>query len=128
MLIKANVMNGANVVRAVECEANIPATLEDMRKAWGDDVVRSLAEDSAVIMVQALMRGYAKATKKRGAMTNAAIAEKISAWKPEPRNMAKNPQEKAKKMVEKLGDDARKALLEELLASQGKPALRKKSA
>lgn len=107
----------------VSAEVNIPATLADKVKAFGEDVVNSAVEDSLVISVQALMRRMMQPkTDKAGkvtapAATKEAIQAAVTAWKPDVRSVVRQSAfEKATSSLDKLSPEERKELLAKLQA------------
>lgn len=79
-----------NIPRApVSAEANIPETLPELVKAFGEDVVAGAAIDALVISAQALMSRmmvpkYDKEGKQTAAASSAAeIQAAVAAWRPD---------------------------------------------
>lgn len=106
---------------AVEC--NIPGSLADKVKLFGEDVVNASAEDSLIITVQALMRRLMEPTKSkdgkvtREAQTPTQIQAAVAAWKPDVRSVVRQSAfEKASSSLDKLSPEERKALLAKLQA------------
>lgn len=109
--------NGTPV--SVDCD--IPASLADKVKLFGEDVVNASAEDSLVITVQALMRRMmSPKVDKAGkviaaAKTPAEIQAAVKAWKPDVRSVVRQSAfEKATSSIDKLSPEERKALLHKL--------------
>ena len=107
----------------VTVEANIPATLAEKVKLFGEDVVNASAEDSLIINVQALVRRMiAPKTDKSGKVTAqgktaAEVQAAVTAWKPDVRTLVRQSAfEKASSSLDKLTPDERKALLAKLQA------------
>ena len=107
----------------VTVECNIPATLADKVKLFGEDVVNSAVEDSLVISVQSIMRRmmspkFDKAGKKTADPSSAAqIQAAVTAWKPDVKSVVRQSAfEKASSSLEKLTPEERKALLAKLSA------------
>lgn len=114
---------------AVTVDCNIPASLADKTKAFGEDVVNSAAEDSLIITVQALMRRMMQPkVDKAGKVTKAAstaaeIQAAVAAWKPDVRTLVRQSAfEKATSSLDKLTPDERKALLAQLQKLASQPA------
>jgi len=106
---------------AVEC--NIPATLAEKVKLFGEDVVNATSEDSLIITVQALIRRMmAPKVDKAGKVLApgsdaAAIQAAVSAWRPDVRTLVRQTAfEKASSSLDKLTPEERKALLAKLQA------------
>ena len=104
---------------SVDCD--IPASLADKVKLFGEDVVNASAEDSLVITVQALMRRMmSPKVDKAGkviaaAKTLAEIQAAVKAWKPDVRSVVRQSAfEKATSSIDKLSPEERKALLHKL--------------
>jgi len=113
----------------VEVEANIPETLADKVKLFGEDVVNGAAEDALVINVQALVRRmmvpkFDKAGKKTSdASSLDEIKKAVAAWKPDVRTVVRQTAfEKATSSLDKLTPDERKALLASLQKMQSAQA------
>ena len=109
--------NGTPV--SVDCD--IPASLADKVKLFGEDVVNASAEDSLVITVQALMRRMmSPKVDKAGkviaaAKTPAEIQAAVKALKPDVRSVVRQSAfEKATSSIDKLSPEERKALLHKL--------------
>jgi len=106
----------------VEVDCNIPATLADKVKAYGEDVVNGAAEDALVISVQAIMRRMMlpkvdKAGKVTAPPSSAAdIQAAVTAWKPDVRTGAvrQTAFERATATLDKLTPEEKKALLARL--------------
>lgn len=105
----------------VEAEANIPATLAEKVKAFGEEIVNGAVEDSLVISVQALMRRMMVPRKdKDGKITKAAstpaeIQAAVAAWKPDVRTTVRQSAfEKASAAIGSLSPEEKKALLASL--------------
>ena len=96
----------------VKVQCNIPATLAEKQKLFGDDVVNAAAEDSLIITVQALMR---RLINKGSAVAD--IQAAVTAWRPDVRTVVRQSAfEKASTSLEKLTPEERKALLAKLQA------------
>jgi hypothetical protein len=92
--ITANIMNGPkNIVRTVACDVNMPMGDTDQKMIqsavtlWGDKIVAALIVDAATIAAQSTMRTLGKPERKTGRLSDVAIAEKMSAWKPQGRTV-----------------------------------------
>jgi len=94
----------------VTVEANIPDTLAEKIKLFGEDVVNSAATDSLVITVQALVRrGIAKGTSQ------ADIQKAVTEWKPDVRSVVRvSAFDKAKSSLETFTPEQRAELLKAL--------------
>jgi len=115
--------------KPVEAEVNIPETLAEKVKLFGEEVVNGASEDALIINVQALMRRmmvpkFDKAGKKTSeASSEAEIQKAVAAWKPDVRTVVRQTAfEKASSSLEKLTPDERKALLASLQKLQSAPA------
>lgn len=114
-----------NIPRApVSAEANIPETLPELVKLYGEDVVAGAAIDALVISAQALMRRmmvpkYDKEGKQTAAASSAAeIQAAVAAWRPDVKTVVRQTAfERATSSIDKLTPEERKALLAKL---QGK--------
>jgi antitoxin component of MazEF toxin-antitoxin module len=94
----------------VEVEVNIPATLAEKVKLFGEDVVNASCEDSLIITVQALIRRMIEKGK-----VVAEIQAAVKEWKPDVRTLVRQSAfEKASSSLEKLSPEERKALLAKL--------------
>lgn len=128
--ISAETAKKLNIERKpVTVEANIPESLGDKVKLFGEDVVNGAADDALVINVQALVRRmmvpkFDKAGKKTSdASSEAEIQKAVTAWKPDVRTVVRQTAfEKASSSLEKLTSDERKALLASLQKLQSAPA------
>lgn len=111
-----------NIPRApVSAEANIPATLPELVKAFGEDVVAGAAIDALVISAQALMRRmmvpkFDKDGKKTADASSAAeIAKAVAEWRPDAKTVVRQTAfERATSSIDKLTPEERKALLAKL--------------
>lgn len=119
--MKISAKSGKMAPITVEC--NIPATLAEKVKLFGEDVVNASSEDSLIIAVQALMRRLMtgkvdKAGKVISAGKSATeIQATITAWRPDVRTLVRQSAfEKASSSLEKLSPEERKALLAKLQA------------
>lgn len=91
---------------------NMPGTVAEKIKAWGEDVVNAASEDSVIITIQALSRRLQKAGKSV-AEINKAVAD----FKPNVRTLIRQSAfEKASSSLDKLTPEERKALLAKLQA------------
>ncbi len=109
--------------KPITVEVNIPATLAEKVKSYGEEVVNAAAEDSLVITVQALMRRLMAGKKdKEGKVVTpgknqAEIQAAVNAWKPDVRSVVRQSAfEKATSSIDKLTPEERKALLAKLQA------------
>lgn len=107
----------------VSAEVNIPATLAEKVKAFGEDVVNGAAEDALVISAQALMRRmmvpkFDKEGKKTAdASSPAEIAKAVAEWRPDVKTVVRQSAfERAASSLDKLTPEERKALLAKLQA------------
>lgn len=107
----------------VSAEVNIPATLAEKVKAFGEDVVNGAAEDALVISAQALMRRmmvpkFDKEGKKTADASNPAeIAKAVAEWRPDVKTVVRQTAfERAASSLDKLTPEERKALLAKLQA------------
>jgi len=105
----------------VDAEANIPATLAEKVKLFGEELVNGAAEDSFVISAQALMRRMMVPKKDKDgkitkpASTPAEIQAAVAAWKPNLRtNVRQTAFQKASSSIGALSDEEKKALLAQL--------------
>lgn len=105
----------------VTTEVNIPDTLAEKVKLFGEEVVNSAASDALVINVQAGMRRmmvpkFDKAGKvTTPPSTTDQIVAWVKTWKPDVRTVVRQSAfEKAKSSLSVMSADERKALLAEL--------------
>lgn len=113
-MIKARIMNGLSVVRELECNISMPSNMADAVKMWGDVKAFNLLIDAATIAAQSTMRGLMNPERKKGRMTDADIIKTMATWQPMARDVTRDPHAKAQKIVAKLSDNAKAALLKEL--------------
>ncbi len=94
----------------VKVQYPIPASLDEFRKSFGDEVTYAAAKGAVVISLQAFMRRHIdKGT------TPAAIQAEVAKWKPDVRTIVKQTAfEKAAGSLGKLSPEERKKLLAEL--------------
>jgi hypothetical protein len=96
----------------VVVEVNIPDTLQDLQKSYGDDVVAAAAKGAIIISLQAFMRRH---IEKGTALPE--IQKEASAWRPDVRTVVKQTAlEKASSSIKQLSPEERKALLAQLQA------------
>ena len=107
----------------VAVEVNIPGTLAEKVKLFGEDVGNATSEDSLIITVQALVRRLMTDVKNkegkvtRAAMTPAQIQTEVAKWKPDVRTLVRQSAfEKASSSLDKLSPEERKQLLTKLQA------------
>lgn len=102
------------IVPGVTCEFPLPATLADLSKAYGEDVVTTAAKGAIIISLQAYMRRQIE----KG-VAPAAIQTAVTAWKPDVRTITKQTAfEKAASSLDKLTPEERKQLLAKLQAAK----------
>lgn len=110
---KTKVVDGKRVPQApVAFEYDLPASLADKVKKFGEDVVNAAAEDSFVIAVQALARRLLEKGKNAVEIQTA-----VAAWLPNVRTIVRQTAfEKASTSIKSLSPEERKQLLAQLQA------------
>lgn len=89
---------------------NLPATLPEMVKAYGESVVQAHAKGSIIISLQALMRRMLEAGKSQPDIQKA-----VNEWKPDTKTVVKQSAfEKATGAIKSLSAEERAKLLKEL--------------
>lgn len=103
-----------HIAPVVTVEYNVPETLPELAKVFGDDVVASAARGAIIISLQAFIRRHIeKGTKSEE------IQKEVNSWKPDVRTVVKQSAfEKATSALDKLSPDERKALLAKLQAAK----------
>lgn len=103
-----------HIAPVVTVEYNVPETLPELAKVFGDDVVASAARGAIIISLQAFIRRHIeKGTKSEE------IQKEVNSWKPDVRTVVKQSAfEKATSALDKLSPDERKALLARLQATK----------
>lgn len=98
----------------VEVEFTLPATLPELQKAYGDELVYNAAKGAIVISLQAFMRRHIEKGSDQKT-----IQEAVKTWKPDTRTMVKmSAFEKVQSSLDKLTPEERKALLAKLTGGQ----------
>ena len=96
----------------VKVQYNLPSTLAELQKAYGDDVVAAAARGAIVISLQAFMRRHID----KGTSV-ADIQKAVTAWRPDVRTIVRQSAfEKATSSLKQLTPEERKKLLAELQA------------
>ena len=103
-----------HIAPVVTVEYNVPETLPELAKVFGDDVVASAARGAIIISLQAFIRRHIeKGTKSEE------IQKEVNSWKPDVRTVVKQSAfDKATSALDKLSPDERKALLARLQATK----------
>lgn len=106
--------DGTETSREVTASAeyNIPESLEELRAAFGDEVVASNAANAITIALQAFMRRHIEKSAEE-------LQALVSAWKPETRAavVRKSAFEKASDAIGGLTAEQRKELIAKLKAA-----------
>ena len=112
-LTKLDEKTGKKVkLQPVVSQFNMPKTLAEKVKAWGEDVINAATEDSVVISVQSLSRRLQTAGKSA-----AEIQTAITAYRPDVRTIVRQSAfEKVQSNIDKLSPEERKQLLARLSA------------
>lgn len=96
----------------VTVEVAIPDGVDNLRKAFGDEVVGSAAQGAIIISAQAFMRRLIEKGKNQ-----AEIQAELSKWKPDVRSVVKQSAlEKATAGLDKLSPEERAALFKKYAA------------
>lgn len=100
MKIVANVMNGKTVLRTITVDYNIPATVADMVKTFGEVVCANAIRKSIVIDRQAVLRRLADPQRKDGRLTDTDVIKRFNETKIGTRTVSRDPAKKMAKLVE----------------------------
>lgn len=125
MKVKATVNDGNKVVAVETVEVEIPNTIEALVKKYGAEFCASRLQKALVIDYQAFMRAkmYKKAeTDENGKITKRAevglkgkdLQEAVDEYAPTLRKKGKSFLEKVREQSEKMSDEEKRALIEEL--------------
>lgn len=99
---------------SITVEFDLPTTLQGMVEKFGEDVVRSKAEDSIVIDVQALIRRKLDAKEEKD-RTPEAIQAAVNEYKPSAgTRVTRSAAEKVEDLAGKMTAEEKKALIAKL--------------
>jgi hypothetical protein len=102
--------------KSVDVEVDIPATLADMVRSYGEQIVYNHAKGSIVVSLQGWLRSQLDHDKSVEDIT-----KEVRSWKPGQRKVAMTPRERISADLAKLSPEERATLLKEYRASNKTP-------
>lgn len=111
--------NGDKQGGAIEVDYDMPVSLSDMVKRYGENVVYNHARGSITVALQGYLRSQ---LAKEKPPSPAEIQKEVDTWKPGVRKQGKSPAEKARDALALLTPEQRAALLKEHRAMAGAAA------
>ena len=111
---EGKVTKPGHIAAPITVDYNVPETLPELAKVFGDDVVANAASGAIIISLQAFIRRHIE----KGT-PHADIQKEVNAWKPDVRTVVKQSAfEKATSALDKLSPEERKAMLAKLQATK----------
>jgi hypothetical protein len=109
--VTAKVTAGDRADEVFAVKYDLPATIEEAKQKYGEEVVYSRFRQSLVIDLQSFMRTH---IKKDGA-TPGTVQEAVDQWAPGVRQAAKPLTERIADLMKRMTPDERREFLEEYL-------------